>query len=36
MSSISNVYVSDGDLPTPLSSQRATVLRKVGNYPFHF
>ena len=36
MSPITNVYVSDGDLPTRTSSQWATVLIKVGSYPLYF
>ena len=33
MSSVTNVYVSDGDLPSRTSSQWATALSKVGSYP---
>ena len=36
MSSITNVYVFDGDLPTRTSFQWATVLSKVGSYPLYF
>ena len=36
MSSVTNVYMSDGDLPTLTSSKWATVLSKVGSYTLYF